>query len=402
MKSSADLFIEQNIDSFTRECKEDRGTLIGLPYPFSIPSENHFEEMYYWDTYFTNLGLIASGRLEQAKNNTDNMLFLVERYGFVPNASRITFLNRSQPPFLSLAVRDIFSETKDTAWLGDAYTTLKKEHLFWSENRGTLTGLSAYRGFAEEKEASYLAERFFQRTGLRCDAEDIDVARHMRLCYESGWDINPRWGIRGFDFIHVDLNSVLYAAEMCMSDFAKILENGEEALWREKAEKRRELMRRYLKKEKGYFSDFDFVNGKFSGIFSAASFYPLFAGLADEKEAESTVAMLCRLEAEYGVVACERNDCPGNFQWNYPNGWAPHQYIIFRALKNYGYDVQARRIAEKYVSLVNKVFSQTGNLWEKYNVVAGDVNVNTESPMPPMMGWSAGVYIALKDGLCED
>lgn len=396
MNENIEQFIDKNIDLLVRECTEDQENLLGLPYPFSIPSENHFEELYYWDTYFTNLGLILMGKFKQAKNNTDDMLYLVDRFGFMPNASRKTFLNRSQPPFLSLMVQDIYEVTKDKEWLKSAYETLKKEHCFWSEKRSTVTGLNRYRGFATEEEAHYLAERFRERTGLSPENSELDTARHMRLCFESGWDINPRWGQRGFEFNHIDLNSVLYAAEMCMSDFAKELGNGEENEWLEKAQNRKALMRKYMKTEKGYFTDYNFVRDEFSDVFSAPSFYPLFAGLADEEEAKATVAMLPRLEYEYGIVSCEKNPKEGNYQWNYPNGWSPIQYLVYRALKNYGYDEEAERIAKKYIILVEKVYAETGNLWEKYNVVEGNIKVNTESPMPPMMGWSAGVYIKLK------
>lgn len=401
MVNTTQQFIEENFDKFVRECKEGSGTLIGLPFPFSIPSENHFEELYYWDTYFTNLGLIVSGRLEQAKNNTDDMLYIVDKYGFMPNASRTTFLNRSQPPFLSLMVWDIYEKTNDIEWLKKAYEVLKKEHAFWNDKRSSPIGLSAYRGFASEDEAQYLAERYFERTGLRPDMEKIKIGEHMRLSYESGWDNNPRWDCRGFDFVHVDLNSILYIAEKTMSEIAIILKNGEEKFWLNRANKRKDLMRKYLKTEKGYFTDYDYKNDCFSSVFSAASFYPLFAGLAGEEEAAATVLMLHRLEQKFGISACEKSDIEGNFQWNYPNGWAPHQYLVYRSLKNYGYEEEAQRIAKKYITLVEKVFEETGNLWEKYNVRDGNIEVNTESPMPAMMGWSAGVYLALKSEIVD-
>lgn len=69
--------------------------------------------MYYWDTYFTNIGLLLSGKVEQAINNTENIAYLIERYGKMPNGSRTFYLNRSQPPFFSQAVRDIFEVTGD-------------------------------------------------------------------------------------------------------------------------------------------------------------------------------------------------------------------------------------------------------------------------------------------------
>ena len=53
----------------------------------------------------------------------------------------------------------------------------------------------------------------------------------------------------------------------------------------------------------------------------------------------------------------------------------------------------ARRIAEKYVSMVIKNFKETGKIWEKYNVVHGSIEVNNEYDMPAMLGWSASVFV---------
>ena len=55
------------------------------------------------------------------------------------------------------------------------------------------------------------------------------------------------------------------------------------------------------------------------------------------------------------------------------------------------------RIAKKYVGLADDVFEKTGKLWEKYNVVKGNIEVTNEYEMPAMMGWSAGAYLAARD-----
>ena len=127
------------------------------------------------------------------------------------------------------------------------------------------------------------------------------------------------------------------------------------------------------------------------------AYYPMYAGLATEEQAQAAVEMLPRLEEAFGVVTCEKNSVKGNFQWNYPNGWACLQYIMVIALDRYGFYEEARRIAGKYIQLVEQAFEETGNLWEKYNVVEGNANVVTEEKMPPMMGWTAGVYLALQE-----
>lgn len=105
-------FIEENFSQTIRSNKEDNDTLIGLPYPYTVPCiDDMFQEMYYWDTYFTNVGLLIAGNLEQARNNADNMMYLIEKYGYMPNGNRTYYLKQSQPPFLFLMVKEVYEHT---------------------------------------------------------------------------------------------------------------------------------------------------------------------------------------------------------------------------------------------------------------------------------------------------
>lgn len=111
-------FIRTSWDASVQYNPADSQTLIGLPRPYTVPSVSQtFQELYYWDTYFTNEGLVRDGRLDLAKNNTEDMLYLVDRYGYMPNGSRTWYLNRSQPPFLCMMVDRVFEQTGDTDWL---------------------------------------------------------------------------------------------------------------------------------------------------------------------------------------------------------------------------------------------------------------------------------------------
>ncbi|MBQ5890368.1 MAG: alpha,alpha-trehalase, partial [Clostridia bacterium] len=228
---------------------------------------------------------------------------------------------------------------------------------------------------------------------------DSEIAREYLAICESGWDANPRFEYETYNNAAVDLNSLLYAFESNMAYFADELDNGESEAWTKLAADRKATMIKYLENKDGLLVDYNFEKKKQSEIFSVASIYPLFVGLADEKHAKAVVDNLNRLEREYGLLTCEENDVEGTFQWDAPNGWACLQYIAIIGLDNYGYKEEARRVAEKYVLLVEKVFKETDNLWEKYNVVEGNVNVKGEYEMPPMMGWSAGTYLAALDYL---
>ena len=394
-------YIENNWDSCIKENKSDKGDLIGLPYPYTVPAVGHFDEMYYWDTYFTNKGLEIDGRHELAKNNVDNMLYLVDRYGFMPNGNRTYFLNHSQPPFLSLMVRDVYENCGDKEWLGRAYKSLQTEYKFWTEKRDSRIGLARYDDdnavFTSQMAADYVGRIGYKPEGYT----DSQIAREYLAICESGWDANPRFEYETYDNAAVDLNSLLYALESNMAYFADELDNGEGKVWTQLAADRKATMIKYFENEDGLLVDYNFEKKKQSEIFSVASIYPLFVGLADEKHAKAVVDNLDRLEREYGLLTCEENDVEGTFQWDAPNGWACLQYIAIIGLDNYGYKEEARRIAEKYVLLVEKVFKETGNLWEKYNVIEGNVNVKGEYDMPPMMGWSAGTYLAALEYLNE-
>ncbi|MBO5935995.1 MAG: alpha,alpha-trehalase [Clostridia bacterium] len=391
-------YIEANWDKTTRFFTEDNDTLIGLPHPYTVPCcENNFQEMYYWDVYFTNIGLIKSGRLAQAKNNVDNMCYLINKYGFMPNGNRTFYLSRSQPPFLSQMVRCIYEKTHDIQWLSTCYNALEKEYEFWENERQTSCGLNRYYGNFSYDELIKFSEVLCKRFNIE-EPEDNSTAEHygkaMYSFAESGWDCNSRMGIDCYNYAWVDLNSLLFGLETDMAFFSAELKNANEAIWSEKAENRRSLMTKLLWNDKtGAFCDYNFIGGKQSDIISIAQFYPLFSGVCTKNQADRTVKLLSEIEAEFGVACCEKRENLFGLQWDYPNGWACLQYIVVHGLLRYGYREEALRIAKKYKRLVENVFEATGNLWEKYDVTTGKVSNNKEYKTPAMMGWTAGVYV---------
>ncbi len=391
-------YIEANWENTTRFFTEDNDTLIGLPHPYTVPCcEGAFQEMYYWDVYFTNIGLIKSGRISQAKNNVDNMCYLINKFGFMPNGNRTFYLSRSQPPFLSQMVRCIYEETGDIQWLAECYKALEKEYEFWQTERQTPCGLNRYFGKFSHEELMNFSNLLCRRFNIE-KPEDESTAEHygkaMFSFAESGWDCNSRMGLYCYNYAWVDLNALIFGIETDMAFFSAELKNGNEAIWSERAHNRRERMTKLLWNDKsGAFFDYNFVEGKQADVISIAQFYPLFSGLCTKQQAESAVKLLSILEADFGVACCEQREDLFSLQWDYPNGWACLQYIVVHGLLRYGYRKEALRIAEKYKSLVERVFEATGNLWEKYDVTTGEVSHNKEYKTPAIMGWTAGVYI---------
>lgn len=391
-------YIKEHWNDTVRLERNDKDGFIGLPYEYYVPSvKGAFQEMYYWDSFFTAKGLFLHGREALVKSQVENMFFLIGRFGYMPNGSNLWLVSRSQPPYLSLMVKDVYEVYKDKIWLGFAYSVLEKEYKFWSTKRSTPCGLNRY-GY-EGTEKDFPADAKLVRTRLPGydfgDRTDKDIATNVMCDAESGWDFNPRCEMYQLDCAYVDLNSLLYMFEKNMSYFAQELENGMTAKWNTLAEKRKELMQKLMWNGE-VFLDYNFKTGEHSKYFTAASFFPLWAGIATEEQAKSMLANLHRIEFDYGIAVGEPGERTASYQWDYPNGWAPLHYTTVYALDNYGFKEDACRVAEKYVKSIEKIFEETGTLWEKYNVVEGSMNVTDEYEMPEMLGWTAGVYTDLK------
>jgi hypothetical protein len=82
-------YISSHWHETVRSCVLDEGTLLGLPFPYTVPCcKGAFQEIYYWDTCFTCLGLIQNSRTDLAAFNTRNLLSQIQRFGLVPNGNR--------------------------------------------------------------------------------------------------------------------------------------------------------------------------------------------------------------------------------------------------------------------------------------------------------------------------
>lgn len=405
MYNKVEQYIYDNWENTFRYKTEDEGRRLGLPYPYTVAGVTEiFQDMYYWGTYFTNVGLIFSGYVEQARNNINNMLWLVEKYGFMLNANATWCLTRSQPPFLSLMVREVYEATGDKEWLKSAYETLKKEYQFWQTERMTPTGLNRY--FGTETDFDYCAKKYCDRLHIEFP-EDKELIKEYAYSFqagaESGWDFSTRCGLFNHRFNWSDLNAMLYGMEQNMAFFSKELKKNEEAVWSEAAEKRAELMNKYMwNDELGFFCDYDFVNDEQGTLATPAVFVPLFTGMATEKQASQILKTLDKLETEFGLVSSEYREDLLNGQWDYPQGWPPSHYIAIRGLLRYGFKDEAMRIAKKMKDLFETNFETTGYLWEKYNVVTGDISITQEYKTPPMMGWCASIYLYCKNLLEEN
>ena len=393
-------FICENIDKTSRVyTKRPKGkkSLIGLPYPFTSPCiDGIFQEMYYWDTYFTNKGLLEIGRQEQAVNNVKNFLYLLTNYGKIPNGNRMDYLSRSQPPFLGLMLEDILQNAPNALSLQDAFDGLELELAFWNTKRILSNGLNCYGCDLPESELvrKLHVTGYRKRTGKKV-AYTVENARNILCECESGWDFSPRFDLQCRVCNPIDLNCLLYKDETLLSAWAERLGDEQKSqFYANAAQERADKIRTLMRKEGLYF-DYNVAKDCCCETLSCASLFPYFVGLDDGIAGFQKA--LTYLERRFGVVACaSQENC---YQWSAPNSWAPLNFVAFFAAKRLSLTEVALRIAKKYIKATDKLFAQTGKLWEKYNADNGELDHTSEYGTPDMLGWTAGVYIVCKNTL---
>ena len=372
-----------------------------LPFPYSTPNTGIYSDFYYWDLYFINKGLLLSNMPEQAENNIKDMVYFVEKLGYVPNSNSGEMRNRTQPPVLTLCVWDLYQYTQDKNTINKYIDSLIKEHTFFQERRMTEIGLNAY--MCDDKYNSYESIMNHYRY-LACRAgessEDpqiqYQIGRDIIAVAESGLDFNARFKtnkrkMAASEFAHLDLNCWLYAVEVRLSQMLSVINRNEEAeQFKRLAAHRKELINRYFfDKEQGIYLDYHLSDGKHSKVVTAVSLYPFAMGISKDKE--SVLKVLKQLEFDSGVSAGAYHKDGPFYQWGYPVMWGETTLIVVLSLLNVGAIKDAERIINKYMSVVEKQFKITGLLWEKYDSRDGSI-MNAEYDAPPFLGWTAAVY----------
>lgn len=381
-------YVEAMWSELERSCPTDTETLLGVPNTYFAPGSQPREgfihnELYYWDTYFTSLGLMHTKRHHQAYEQADNLLHLFQRLGMIPTGNRTYLTARSQPPFLTSLLLELYDAGASKEWLAPRIEVAKQEYEHvW---RGTLQPhwRQVFEGLSRNYEVNLI--------------DELAEA-------ESGWDYTTRFHGRALQYIPVDLNALLYKYETDFERTALIMGKPEEAKqWQQRAIQRREQVDEYLwNQQAGFYFDYNYKLGKSSKVWSLAGYYPLWAGMASDEQAEALVRNLEHFEHMGGLVTTlqypnvsEHHDA----QWVYPNGWAPLHLLVVRGLAAYGYENEAQRTALRWLHTNLYNFSRHGKFFEKYNVV--DLDAPPKEGVYPNQigfGWTNAVFTVL----CRD
>ena len=386
-------------------------SLLPLPDPYVVPG-GRFREMYYWDSYFTMLGLVESGRHDLVERMVRDFAYLIDTYGHVPNGTRSYYLSRSQPPFFYAMVGLLSAQDPPEAY-ARYLPQLKREYFFWMQGAASLQrGRSHRRAVAmpngailnrywddadTPRDESYREDTVLAQSSRRIAPQ---LYRDVRAAAESGWDFSSRWFADGHtlatihttEIIPVDLNSLLFGLEGAIG--AGCERAGDKACVAEfahRAASRREAVNRYLwDAAGGVYRDYVWVTQAQVPRVSAATLYPLFVALADQPQAAAVAAAVERdLLKAGGVVTTQLTT---GQQWDAPNGWAPVQWIGIAGFRSYGHLPLAEAIACRWMVSVNRVYNENGKLVEKYDVIStGRLGGGGEYPTQDGFGWTNGV-----------
>jgi alpha,alpha-trehalase len=396
--------------------------LLYLPHPYVVPG-GRFNEMYGWDSYFIVLGLLESQRADLARDMVENFFFEIEHYGGLLNANRTYYLTRSQPPFLSSEIREVWQadiaagkKQEARAWLEQGYGFAVRDHALWTSeaHRAGNTSLARYFDFGEGPVAEMADDNAYYQNviawllahpgvhtdylvdgpahpgpsdreklaAISCDPAASAVCAHAhagthwlgtdfykgdRAMRESGFDPSFRFGV--FDgsthhYAPVCLNALLYKYERDLAWMAGQLGKPDDAKqWESAANARRAAINRYLwNPEKGRYFDYDFVAGKQSTYDYVTTFYPLWAGAATPEQARQVESHLGLFEKR-GGVAMSTNE--SGVQWDLPYGWAPVTWLTVDGLQKEGDTSDAARVSREFMTTIRDNYTCDRTIHEK-------------------------------------
>ncbi|XP_041797035.1 trehalase [Chelmon rostratus] len=395
---------------------------IYAPHPVVVPG-GRFRELYYWDSYWVINGLLLSEMTDTAYGMIQNFLYLVNRYGFVPNGGRIYYERRSQPPFLTLMVESYYQATKDEEFLREALPALEQEYLFWMQNRSVAVKVNG---------AEHVLNRYHVQAGLprpESYTDDLELAEgladdtkeqlwmDLKAGAESGWDFSSRWYIDGdghnngtlretrtSQILPTDLNALLCLNEKTLAAFHRILGDGDSAaLYDQAAACRLEAMESVLwDAEKGAWFDYNLVTHTKHVEFYPSNLAPVWAQCYSRPEmGEKAVQYLKEsgaLDFPNGVPTSLRET---GQQWDYPNAWPPLQHMLIHGLSKLpseGAKQLAFDLAQRWIKTNFLAHMKYDAMFEKYDVNGdGKPGGGGEYEVQLGFGWTNGVVLQLLD-----
>lgn len=355
-----------------REQTEDTEQLIGVPYPFVTPGKQKHDALYYWDTYFINLGLIRLKLVDLARHNAENLIVLQRKFGYVPLSNLHATSQMSSLPLLPWIIRDVYRATGDKDWLSRMLPDVVQEFNYWTSKPHT-TPVGLYRFVDDAKPEGEQPHKPCWIRSVRFD--EID-------------QYNP-----------VDLNALLYRNALLIYDLQLEADGQGDKSLLQKSEHIKKMFNVFWDGDQQFYFDNNYVEKQTSGIKSLAGYMPLFVKMAEQVTAEKLQQHIKDFMAPGGITVTDKAYDQVNSAWSYPLSCAPYIYFVVKGLSDYEFMEDAADIGKNWLQMVYDVYKQTGDMWEWYNVEDKSNRSPKGVENTPILGWTAGTYIALLDTL---
>lgn len=395
-------------------------SLLPLPKPYVVPG-GRFREVYYWDSYFTMLGLAESDHWDKISDMVDNFAYEIDTFGHIPNGNRSYYLSRSQPPFFALMVELL--ATHDSDALKKYRPQMEKEYAYWMDGVDALQPGQANKRVVKLDDGAILNRYWDDRDTPRPESwlDDVNTAksnpnrpateiyRDLRSAAASGWDFSSRWmddpqklgTIRTTSIVPVDLNALMFKMEKLLARASQ--ESGDAASankYETLATARQKAIESHLWNDKeGWYADYDLKSKKVRNQLTAAALFPLYVKAAAQDRADKVAAATSsRLLKPGGIATTTVNS---GQQWDAPNGWAPLQWVAAEGLQNYGQEKVSMDVTWRFLKNVQHTYDREKKLVEKYDVSStGTGGGGGEYPLQDGFGWSNGVTLKMLDRVC--
>ncbi|MGV4040972.1 alpha,alpha-trehalase [Citrobacter portucalensis] len=396
-------------------------SLLPLPEPYVVPG-GRFREIYYWDSYFTMLGLAESNHWDKVSDMVANFAYEIDSWGHIPNGNRTYYLSRSQPPFFAFMV-ELLAQHDGNDALKKYLPQMLKEYSYWMEGVETLQPSQQNKRVVKLDDGTILNRYWDERDSPRPESwvEDIataksnpnrpatEIYRDLRSAAASGWDFSSRWmdnpnqlgTLRTTSIVPVDLNALMYKMEKMISLASKAAgDDAKAAQYDGFANARQKGIEKYLWNDKeGWYADYDLKSHKVRNQLTAAALFPLYVNAAAKDRASKVATATQAHLLQPGGLAT--TSVKSGQQWDAPNGWAPLQWVAASGLQNYGQDTVAMDVTWRFLTNVQHTYDREKKLVEKYDVsTTGTGGGGGEYPLQDGFGWTNGVTLKMLDLIC--
>lgn len=388
-------------------------SLIPLKRPYIVPG-GRFREIYYWDSYFTALGLMHTPHQGLVRDMLENFLDVQHTVGCIPNGNRAYYHTRSQPPILALMAELVLADTANPQLASRCLLGMEQEYQFWMQGHEQLNkDYPSHRRVVRMSNGTLLNRYFDDDNSPRPESyrEDIEAAaflppalrpqfyRDLRAACESGWDFSSRWlsdasslnSICTTRIVPVDLNSLMYLLEKQLSAGFASLDPAKSDYYADCARRRQQAINHYMwDANQGVYRDYHLLEQTQTKVVSAATTVPLFVGLSSQAQADAVALVVeQQLLKKGGLVTTLQ---ASEQQWDSPNGWAPLQWFAVKGLQDYGHQQLAKHIMQNWLNCVENYFAKHHTMLEKYNVCDLDATATGgEYKVQFGFGWTNGV-----------